>query len=150
MASSDLPAVQPGSSAMPGKVNPVIPEFAVQLALAACGKHAACQAALDHGELDLNVWESLVVFSVLDAMSLLANACSTLADRCVGGLSVNAERSAAHADTSIPRLARLARAHGYARVNAVCRSAAGDAEALRKALEESSLTWVKETACRRA
>ena len=48
-----LPAVQPGSSIMPGKVNPVVPEFMIQLCMQVAGKHAACVMALDHGELDL-------------------------------------------------------------------------------------------------
>jgi aspartate ammonia-lyase len=134
-----LPAAQPGSSAMPGKVNPVIPEFAIQLAFAACGKHAACVAAVDHGELDLNVWESLATFAVLDAMSLLANACSTLAERCVRGLTVEAQRSAARADTLIPTLTRLARAHGYGRVSDVCRTSS-DPDELRQALRKAGLT----------
>jgi aspartate ammonia-lyase len=136
----ELPAVQPGSSAMPGKVNPVIPEFAVQLALSACGKHAACQAAIDHGELDLNVWESLVTFSLLDAMALLAAACATLAERCVSSLRVNRGRSAANADTLIPALARLAQAHGYARVSEVCRAASGEPQEIRRRLRSSGLT----------
>ncbi|HEX7010599.1 MAG TPA: lyase family protein, partial [Phycisphaeraceae bacterium] len=69
-----IPAVQPGSSIMPGKVNPVIPEFLIQAGFQAMGAHHACQAALDHGELDLNVWESTLVFNVLEAMDLLAAA----------------------------------------------------------------------------
>jgi aspartate ammonia-lyase len=129
-----LPPVQPGSSAMPGKVNPVIPEFAIQLALEACGRHAACQAAIDHGELDLNVWESLVMFSVLDAMGLLANACATLAARCVVSLTVDAERSAAHARGTIPALAALARKRGYSAVSGLVEEAGGDLAKVRQAL----------------
>ncbi|UCH37026.1 MAG: aspartate ammonia-lyase, partial [Candidatus Bathyarchaeota archaeon] len=74
--------MQPGSSIMPGKINPVIPEFVFQLCMQVCGKHAACEAALDHGELDLNVWESLIVINILDAMNLLATAVSTLTEKC--------------------------------------------------------------------
>ena len=126
-----LPAVQPGSSAMPGKINPVIPEFAIQLGFDACGKAAACRPAIDHGELDLNVWESLVVFNVLDAMELLANATETLATKCVDGLEVEVEVNRRHAETLIPTLARLAVTDGYARVNEICKRAAGDIEKLR-------------------
>ena len=80
-----LPAVQPGSSIMPGKVNPVIPEFVIQCCFQVLGNHAACAGVLDHGELDLNVWESVLLFNVLDSMRLLANAAHTLGRAMPGG-----------------------------------------------------------------
>jgi aspartate ammonia-lyase len=129
-----LPAAQPGSSAMPGKINPVIPEFVIQLGFDACGKVAACTSAIDHGELDLNVWESLVVFNVLDAMELLANASSALETRCVKSLGINVEVNRRHANTLMPTLARLAARHGYTQINAICRRAAGDLDRLRSLL----------------
>jgi aspartate ammonia-lyase len=129
-----LPAAQPGSSAMPGKINPVIPEFVIQLGFDACGKAAACRPAVDHGELDLNVWESIVVFNVLDAMELLANASLTLETRCIEGLGVDFEVNRRHADTLIPTLARLAARHGYTRINEICKRADGDFEKLRSLL----------------
>lgn len=129
-----LPAVQPGSSAMPGKINPVIPEFVIQLGFHACGKAASCRPAVDHGELDLNVWESIVVFNVLDAMDLLANASITLETRCVKGLGVDVEVNRRHADTLIPALAQLVAKHGYAQINAACKRAGGDRKRLRSLL----------------
>ncbi len=129
-----LPPRQPGSSAMPGKVNPVIPEFVVQLCLSVVGRQAACESAIDHGELDLNVWESLVLFETLDAMSLLANAAETLATFCVSGITADREVNARHATTLIPTLSRLSRLHGYGVVTAACKEAGGEPSRIREAL----------------
>ena len=132
-----LPAMQPGSSAMPGKVNPVMPEHAIQLCLKATGLHAACQAALDHGELDLNVWEGLVTFGVLESMELVGAGANAVADRCIGGLEVVAARNDANVRTIVPRLTDLAQRHGYAAVTAIVEKAGGDPDALRRLVAET-------------
>jgi aspartate ammonia-lyase len=126
-----LPAVQPGSSIMPGKVNPVIPEHVIQLCFRVMGLNASCQVTLDHGELDLNVWESVAVFAVLESMELLAAAADGFEARCVRRLDVDAERSARHAETIIPWLTDLAARHGYSRVTDVCKRAKGNMAELR-------------------
>ncbi len=127
-----LPAVQPGSSIMPGKVNPVIPEFLIQSCFEVMGKHVTCVAGLNQGELDLNVWESSMVFSILDAMELLENGIHTFADKCVRGVTVNFAVNSQHADTLIPLLTRLVREHGYSRVTAICKQARGQPDQIRK------------------
>jgi len=132
-----LPAVQPGSSIMPGKVNPVIPEFAIQLCFRVMGHHAACQAALDHGELDLNVWESVVVFSILESMELLQSASEALAGKCLEGMAVNAQRNNQNARTLQSRLTELMKRHGYARVGELCKQAGMDLETLRDLLDRT-------------
>ncbi|MCP4656721.1 MAG: aspartate ammonia-lyase [bacterium] len=141
-----LPAVQPGSSIMPGKVNPVIPEFAIQLCLEITGLHAACAQALDHGELDLNVWESLIVFNTLDAMEHLANAATVLDGRCLRDLTVDEARSRAHAESMMPLLTRLVDEHGYARISELCRRAGGDLIELRRLLFAAGLMSDRENA----
>jgi aspartate ammonia-lyase len=132
-----LPAMQPGSSAMPGKVNPVMPEHAIQLCLKATGLHAGCQAALDHGELDLNVWESLVTFGVLESMELVGAGAQAVADRCIGGLEVVRERNDANVRTIIPLLTDLTQRHGYAAVTAIVKKAGNDPATLRRLLSEA-------------
>jgi aspartate ammonia-lyase len=132
-----LPAMQPGSSAMPGKVNPVMPEHAIQLCLKATGLHAACQAALDHGELDLNVWESLIAFSVLESMELVGAGALAVADRCIGGLEVVTARNDANVRTIVPLLTDLAQRHGYAAVTAVVKEAGNDPATLRRLLAKA-------------
>jgi aspartate ammonia-lyase len=134
-----LPPMQPGSSIMPGKVNPVIPEFVFQLCMQVCGKHAACEAALDHGELDLNVWESLIVVNILDAMELLINAVSTLTEKCVHDLTINEDANRQHVQSIIPLLTQLTKKHGYSHINQYCKQAAGNLELLRQLLTENGL-----------
>ncbi len=130
-----LPAVQPGSSIMPGKVNPVIPEFLMQVCYRAMGNNAMCLAGLDNGELDLNVWESSMVFPILEAMDLLAQGVTAFEEKCIRGLEPVIDVNQAHVNTLIPRLARLARMHGYSKVNAVCKQAEGDITKLEMLLD---------------
>ena len=135
-----LPAVQPGSSIMPGKVNPVIPEFVIQCCFQVIGNQAACAGALDHGELDLNIWESVLLFSVLDSMRLLANAARTLAERCLEELTVAPDRNRRNIGTIIPLLTDLAKERGYSAVSRVCREAGGDVPRIRELLKEKG--WI--------
>jgi aspartate ammonia-lyase len=131
-----LPAVQPGSSIMPGKINPVMPEFLMQICLRVLGNHAACAAGLDHGELDLNIWESLMTFSILDSMEILESALNAFTEKCVGGLKINAQVNDQHSKTIIPRLTELARNYGYVSITAVCKEAGDDLAKLKKMLDE--------------
>jgi len=135
-----LPAVQPGSSIMPGKVNPVIPEFVIQSSFQVVGNHTACSAALDHGELDLNVWESVTVFNILDSMQLLSNATIMLAKLCVQEIVVVEERGARNTSTIIPRLTDLMKSQGYSAVSQVCQEAGGENLKIQKLLEEKG--WI--------
>ena len=129
-----LPAVQPGSSIMPGKINPAIPEFVIQLAFKVTGLHAMCAAGVNHGELDLNIWESSMLCAVLESMELLECALAVFTDQCLLGLAINRARNERNADTLIPYLTRLALKHGYSTVTAVCREARGDTRLLRELL----------------
>lgn len=104
-----LPARQPGSSAMPGKVNPVVPEFVMQCCFAAIGSVAACGLAAEHAELDLNVWEGTFLHGLLSASDLLSEALGRLGAFCLSGIGVNETESRKKADN------RTARATAYAR-----------------------------------
>jgi aspartate ammonia-lyase len=132
-----LPAVQPGSSIMPGKVNPSMPEFIMQIGFRVIGNHAMCAAGLDHGELDLNVWESSMTFAVLESLELLESGLRAFVEKCVAGLRPNPAVNGPHARTLIPRLARLARLHGYSRITALCKLAPNDPAALKALLDET-------------
>ena len=87
-----LPAVQAGSSIMPGKVNPVIPEAVSQAALSVIGNHAVIAQACAMGSLELNPFLPLVADCLLDSLQLLDNGCTLLAERCVRGISVDRKR----------------------------------------------------------
>jgi len=131
-----MPPVQPGSSIMPGKVNPVIAEFLIQTAFQAMGHGAACQVAVDHGELDLNVWESIMIANVLDAMSELGDGIRAFEFKCVSGFTVVVDRNTENAGTIAPMLVELMHKCGYSAASAVCREAGGDREKLGRMLRE--------------
>ena len=111
----DLPATQAGSSIMPGKVNPVIPEYAMQLSMQTTGLHQASAAALAHAELDLNVWESLITCNTLDMTGLLSTALTSLAESAVAGLEVLPANIQNHLESPIARWTELAKVRGYSK-----------------------------------
>ncbi|ADV27621.1 fumarate lyase [Pseudoxanthomonas suwonensis 11-1] len=87
----ELPALQPGSSIMPGKVNPVIPEATVMAAAQVIGHHTAITVAGQTGNFQLNVTLPLIAANLLESVQLLANVSRLLADRCIAGLKVRAD-----------------------------------------------------------
>lgn len=87
----NLPAQQPGSSIMPGKVNPVIPEAVNQVAYQVIGNDLAITMAAENGQLQLNVMEPLIAYKILESMRLLRRAMDMLRERCVVGISANRE-----------------------------------------------------------
>jgi len=134
-----IPAVQPGSSAMPGKVNPVIPEFLIQSCMEAMGKCHTVKMAMDHGELDLNVWESVMTFNVLDAMDVLEQAVYVFTNKCANGINVNKVVNQKNCNTTIALLAKLSQIHGYKHINNLCQKALEDQKDIRDILYQNKL-----------
>ena len=106
-----LPAVQPGSSIMPGKINPSIPEMVNQVCFQVIGLDTTVAIASEHGQLELNVMMPVIAFDVLLSLRILTNAATVLADKCVKGIQANrdmcaywVERSAALATALAPRI----------------------------------------------
>ena len=93
IAEIKLPALQPGSSIMPAKVNPVMPEMAMQVAAQVVGNDAAITWGGANGNFELNVMMPMMAMNLLESISLLAAACSNLAERCVDGVEADAERA---------------------------------------------------------
>src|SRR5678809_978144 len=85
----NLPAMQPGSSIMPGKVNPVIPEMVNQVCFDIIGGDVTVTMAAEAGQLQLNVFEPIIAFRLLSGMTNLTRACKILQDRCVEGITAN-------------------------------------------------------------
>jgi aspartate ammonia-lyase len=110
-----LPAVQPGSSIMPGKVNPSIPEMVNQVCFQVVGCDACVGAAAEHGQLELNVMMPVIAFNVLLAGQILTNAMRVLAERTVTGLEANREQAAYWVERSAALATALAPQIGYAR-----------------------------------
>lgn len=101
-----LPAVQPGSSIMPGKVNPVLPMMMQQVAFAVVGNDAAISLACLHGQLEINHFEPVIASRLLGSIDLLTRSTRLFADRCVAGVEADRERSLANLMRS-PALATL-------------------------------------------
>ena len=106
-----LPAVQPGSSIMPGKINPSIPEMVNQVCFQVIGCDTTVAIASEHGQLELNVMMPVIAHNVLWSMQILTNAINTLTERCVRGIEANeamctywVERSAALATALMPQI----------------------------------------------
>lgn len=132
-----LPAVQPGSSAIPGKINPTIPEFMVQCGMIAAGRAAAARMTQDHGEMDYNPWESVVIVSLLEQIAILENGVGTLRRHCVQGMRPDAQRNTDNATSLLPSLIRLKQLRGYSHASAVAREAAGDLAYVRRKVAEA-------------
>ena len=112
-----LPAVQPGSSIMPGKINPSIPEMVNQVCFQVIGCDTTVAISAEHGQLELNVMMPVIAHNVLLSMQILTNAIVTLTERCVKGIVANAamceywlERSAALATALMPQIGYAAAA----------------------------------------
>ena len=96
-----LPAVQPGSSIMPGKVNPVMPELINQICYQVCGNDLTVTMACEGGELDLNVWEPVIIKSLAEATTMLSRGLELFTDKCIKGIKANRMHCRAGIDRSV-------------------------------------------------
>ena len=136
-----LPALQPGSSMMPGKVNPVIPEAVAMICAQVIGLDAAILSAATSGNFQLNVMQPLVAWNLLTAVELLSGAARALADRAVAGFTVHEERIAAAVRQNPVLVTALARRIGYDRCAAIVHRALESGKSIEDvAREESGLS----------
>jgi fumarate hydratase, class II len=92
LAEITLPSIQPGSSIMPGKVNPVIPEAVTMVAAQVMGNHTTITVGGTGRHFELNVMMPVMGYALLQSIQILANACTVLAEKCVDGITANQER----------------------------------------------------------
>jgi len=119
----NLPAMQPGSSIMPGKVNPVIPEVVNQVCFDVIGGDMTVTMAAEAGQLQLNVFEPVIAYRLLRGMSMLRNACEVLRTRCVTGVTANPERMRQFVEHSIGIVTALVPVIGYEAATDIARVA---------------------------
>lgn len=122
LAEINLPALQPGSSIMPGKVNPVIPEVVNQVAFQVIGADLTITLAAEAGQLQLNVMEPLIAYSMLQSIYLLANAARVLGEKCIVGITANVERCSEHLEASTAVATALTPLIGYERAAEVAKA----------------------------
>lgn len=111
----NLPPMQPGSSIMPGKVNPVIPEVVNQVAFQVIGADLVVTLAAEAGQLQLNAMEPVIVFNLLQSMKLLTNASETLTAKCIVGITANIERCRQNLEAGTALATALVSLLGYER-----------------------------------
>ena len=109
-----LPAVQSGSSIMPGKVNPVIPEVVNQIAYQVVGHDLTVTMAAEGGELQLNAFEPVIAHSIGLSLKHLTNGCLTLAEKCIDGITVDEQALRREVENSIGLVTALNPRLGYA------------------------------------
>jgi fumarate hydratase class II len=127
-----LPDLQPGSSIMPGKVNPVVPEAVSQVVAQVVGNDAAVAFAGAAGNFELNVMLPVLGRNVLESLHLLASVSRLLADRCVDGIEADVERCRAQAEASPAVATGLNRAIGYERAAEVVKEALATGRTIRE------------------
>ncbi len=118
-----LPAMQPGSSIMPGKVNPVIPEMVSQVCYQIIGADVTISMACEASELELNMAEPVIAFNLFFGLTLLRNAAIALHTRCISGIEANRERCLAYVQNSIGLVTALNPVLGYERCSAIAKEA---------------------------
>jgi len=136
-----LPALQPGSSIMPGKVNPVIPEATTMVAAQVIGNDAAITIAGQSGNFELNVMLPLIAHNLLQSITLLANAARALADRAVAGFTVNKARVAEALERNPILVTALNPVIGYEKGAAIAKKAYAEGKPIREvAAHETQLS----------
>jgi fumarate hydratase class II len=131
-----LPALQPGSSIMPGKVNPVIPEVVTQVAAQVVGNDAAIALGALAGQLELNTFMPLIARNLLESIRLLTNAGALFAERCIAGLEADPARAAALVEQSLMLATALAPRIGYDAAAALAKEAHATGRTLREVARE--------------
>jgi len=135
-----LPSLQPGSSIMPGKVNPVIPEAVVQVAAQVMGNDTAIMMGGQAGNFELNVMLPVIAYNLLQSISLLASVAALFATKCIAGLTANREACAGYIEKSLALVTALVPEIGYDRAAAVAKKAYESGKTIREiAVEEKIL-----------
>lgn len=119
----NLPPMQPGSSIMPGKVNPVIPEVVNQIAFKVIGNDLTVTMAGEGGQLELNVFEPVIVQSIFESIEMLKNGMNTLKYRCVDGITANVEHCRSQVHNSIGLVTALNPIIGYEKSTIIAKEA---------------------------
>ncbi|EON92908.1 aspartate ammonia-lyase AspA [Marinobacter lipolyticus SM19] len=139
-----LPARQPGSSIMPGKVNPVIPEAVNQTAYQVIASDLAVTMAAEAGQLQLNAMEPLIVYNLLNSMKMLESACTMLDERCIKDIRANVEQCARHLDNSIGIITALVPRIGYANATRIASQALNSGATVRELVLAEALLQPEE------
>jgi fumarate hydratase class II len=134
-----LPELQKGSSIMPGKVNPVIPEVVTQVAAQVIGNDQAIAIGGMQGHFELNVFVPLLARNLLDSIKLLASASRLLAEKCVDGIEANRDQCERYAELTLSAATALNPHIGYDRASEIVKKAAASGRSLREVAREAGV-----------
>jgi fumarate hydratase class II len=135
----ELPATQPGSSIMPGKVNPVIPEAVNMVAAQIIGNDAAISVGGMNGNLDLNVMMPVIAHNLLESLDLLGSVAKVFAEKCVGGISANVVQCLEYAERTASLVTAVAPILGYDVAAKIFKKALAENKPMRQAILEEGL-----------
>ncbi|NLG61961.1 MAG: class II fumarate hydratase [Candidatus Cloacimonetes bacterium] len=136
LAEITLPAIQPGSSIMPGKVNPVIPEAVTMVAAQVMGNHTTITIGGMGSHFELNVMMPIMAYALLQSTSLLANASTVLAEKCVDGIVANEERITELLEGNLSLATALAPSIGYDAAASIAKDAFKEGKTAREVARE--------------
>jgi len=143
-AEINLPALQPGSSIMPGKINPVIPELAAMVAFQVVGNDVAVALAVQAGQLELNVMMPTMAFSVMQSITILTNMLRQFTDKCVSGLTANKNRCNFYVQATVSLATALNPYIGYAKAADIAKEAVATGRSIIEIAREKKLLSEKE------
>ena len=139
LAEIALPELQKGSSIMPGKVNPVIPEVVTQVSAQVIGNDVAVTVGGMQGHFELNVFVPLIARNVLDSIRLLAAASRLFAEKCIGGIEANRETLERYAELTLSAATALNPFIGYDKATEIVKEAAASGRSLREVAREAGV-----------
>lgn len=134
-----LPALQPGSSIMPGKVNPVIPEMINQVAFQVIGNDQTVTMAVEAGQLELNVMEPVLAYNLFNSLHILTNGVNAFNYKCIRGIKANEEGCRSNVDRSLGVLTALIPHIGYEKASLIAQEALQTGKPVRELLLEKKL-----------
>jgi fumarate hydratase, class II len=140
LAEISLPELQKGSSIMPGKVNPVIPEVVTQVAAQVVGNDQAIAVGGMQGHFELNVFVPLLARNLLQSIKLLASACRLLDEKCVAGIEANREQCESYAELTLSAATALNPYIGYDKGSEIVKKAAASGRSLRDVAREEGVS----------
>ncbi len=135
----ELPAIQPGSSIMPAKVNPVIPEAVNMVAAKVMGNNATISIAGQAGSLELNTMMPVIAYTLLESIEILSRAMRTLAEKCIDGIKVNKATTRRYAENTLALITVIAPLTGYAKAAQIAKKAMASGKSIRELIIEEGI-----------
>jgi aspartate ammonia-lyase len=140
----NLPALQPGSSIMPGKINPVIPELAAMVSFQVMGNDLAVAMAVQAGQLELNVMMPTMSYSVLQSITILTNMLRQLTEKCIVGITANEKRNTFYAQSTVSLATALNPYIGYAKAAEIAKESVATGRSIIEIAREKKLLTEKQ------